>query len=143
MEVLECIKTRRSIRKYLDKPLPWELIANVMEAGRYAPSAGNLQNWKFIAVMSEGRRKAIAEASLQQYWMEQAPVHIVICSEPEKGEMHYGKRGKENYTIQNSAAAAMSASIRPPFHVEVRTKFHRLKVIRKRSPNRNGAPSRR
>ena len=108
MEVLEAIKTRRSIRKYLDKPIPWELIANVLEAGRYSPSAGNLQNWKFIAVMSEGRRKSIAEACMQQYWMEQAPVHIVICSEPFKGEMHYGKKGKEIYTIQNSAVAAMS-----------------------------------
>ncbi len=108
MEVLECIKTRRSIRNYLDKPVPWELVANVLEAGRYSPTAGNLQNWKFIAVMSDGRRKAIAEACVQQYWMEKAPVQIVICSEPEKGEMHYGKRGKENYSLQNCAGAAMA-----------------------------------
>ena len=94
MEVLEAIKSRRSIRKYLDKPVEWELIANILDAGRYAPCAGNLQNWKFVAVTDEGRKKSIAEACLRQLWMEQAPVHIVIFAEVEKFERYYGKQGK-------------------------------------------------
>jgi nitroreductase len=106
MEVLECIKTRRAVRKYLDKPVPWDPVSNIIEAGRYAPSAGNLQNWKFIVVLDEDKRKALAEAALKQFWMQTAPVHIVIIAEPYKAERYYGKRGERLYSVQNCAAAA-------------------------------------
>lgn len=105
MEVFECIRTRRSIRKYKDKQVPWDNIITIMQAGKYAPSAGNLQNWKFIVVKDDNKRKAIAEACLQQWWMEQAPVHIVVCGEPEKVERFYGTRGRRLYMIQGIAAA--------------------------------------
>lgn len=105
MEVFECIRTRRSIRKYKDKQVPWDNIVTIMQAGKYAPSAGNLQNWKFIVVKDDDKRKAIAEASLQQWWMEQAPIHIIVCGEPEKAERFYGARGRRLYMIQGIAAA--------------------------------------
>ena len=105
MEVLDCITSRRSIRKYLDKPVPWDIVSNILEAGRFAPSSGNLQNWKFIVVLDEDKRKAIAEAALKQLWMLKAPVHIVICAEPEKAKRYYGDRGERLYTVQNCAAA--------------------------------------
>jgi len=108
MDTLECIKTRRSIRKYLDAPIPWDLISNILEAGRYAPSSGNLQNWKFIVVLDKGRKENIAEACLKQSWMTQAPVHIVVCAEPKKAERYYGIRGERLYTVQNCAAVAMN-----------------------------------
>jgi nitroreductase len=106
MDTFECIKTRRSIRKYLDVPVPWDLVSNVLEAGRYSPSAGNLQNWKFIVVLEKGKREQIAEACLKQLWMIPAPVHIVICADPKKAERYYGMRGERLYTIQNCAAVA-------------------------------------
>ena len=81
METLDCIKSRRSIRKYReDKAVEFEKLARIIEAGTLAPSAGNLQDWKFILVVELAARKKIAEACLQQYWMETAPVHIVVCS---------------------------------------------------------------
>jgi|TARA_Y100000310_G_scaffold284075_1_gene306584 SagB-type dehydrogenase family enzyme len=105
MEVFEAIRTRRSIRKYKDKQVPWDNIVTIMQAGKYAPSAGNLQNWKFIYVKSDAKRKAIANACLQQEWMEIAPVYIVVVAEPEKAERYYGTRGARLYTIQGCAAA--------------------------------------
>lgn len=105
MNVLDCIKTRRSIRKYKDKQVPWDDIVNILQAGRMAPSAGNILNWKFIVVKDDGKRKAIAEACSQQWWMEQAPIHIVVVAEPEKCERFYGARGRRFYTLQNVAAA--------------------------------------
>ncbi|MBN1386643.1 nitroreductase family protein [Candidatus Woesearchaeota archaeon] len=106
--LIELIKTRRSIRKYQDRMVEWDKIVEVLDAGRYAPSAGNLQNWKFIVVTDEGSRKALAEASMQQYWMEQAPVHIVVCGLSHHAVRFYGIRGDKLYTIQNNAAAAMN-----------------------------------
>ncbi|MBW2996263.1 nitroreductase family protein [Candidatus Woesearchaeota archaeon] len=106
MELFNCIKTRRAVRKYLDKKVPWDLVSKVIDAGRLAPSAGNLQNWKFIAVDDDGKKEAIAEACVEQTWMAEAPIHIVVCSEPKVAERYYGTRGERLYSIQNCAAAA-------------------------------------
>jgi len=108
METQECIESRRSCRLYLDIPVEFEKLGNILNAGRVAPSAGNLQDWRFVLVTEEVMRKQLAEASMKQYWMEKAPVHIVVVSTPEKDERMYGKRGMELYTLQNCAAAAMS-----------------------------------
>jgi len=56
-------------------------------------------------VKNEAKRKAIAEASVQQHWMADAPIHIVVAGEPEKAERYYGTRGVRLYTIQGCAAA--------------------------------------
>jgi SagB-type dehydrogenase family enzyme len=105
MDVFEAIRTRRSIRKYKDKAVAWDNIVTIMQAGKYAPSAGNLQNWKFIYVKTDAKRKDIAKACLGQEWMEIAPVFIVVVAEPEKAERYYGTRGERLYTIQGCAAA--------------------------------------
>ena len=105
MNIFDCIRTRRSIRKYKDKQVPWDNIVEVLQAGKYAPFAGNIFNVKFIVIKSEGKRQAIAEACLQQYWMQDAPIQIVVVGEPEKAERFYGIRGARLYTIQGAAAA--------------------------------------
>lgn len=105
MDVYECILTRRSIRKYKPMPVEFEKIGYILEAGKAAPSSGNLQDWKFILVTDAGTRKLIAAACLQQHWMADAPIHIVVCAEIEKNKQFYGIRGERLYTIQNNAAA--------------------------------------
>lgn len=110
MDVLEAIKKRRSIRKYLDVGLEWEKMVQILEAGQHAPSAGNLQDWKFIVVTDKDVRKKIAEACLNQVWMETAPIHVVICSNPEKTIQYYGERG-EKYAIENCACVAMCMTL--------------------------------
>lgn len=105
MDVFDCIRTRRSIRKYKDKQVPWDNIVEILQAAKYAPFAGNIFNIKLIVVKSEEKRKEIAEACVQQYWMQDAPIHIVVVSEPEKAERYYGIRGARLYSIQGAAAA--------------------------------------
>ncbi len=48
--VEKVILERRSVRKYKDKQVPENLVRRVLEAGRFAPSAGNSQPWKFIVI---------------------------------------------------------------------------------------------
>ena len=107
MDVLEAIKKRRSIRKYLDVGVEWEKMIKILEAGQYSPSAGNLQDWKFIVVTEKDVKKKIAEACLNQVWMETAPVHMVVCSNPEKTIQYYGERG-EKYAAEDTACVAMN-----------------------------------
>jgi len=105
MSIQECIKNRRSIRKFLSVPVEAEKLGKIIDAARYAPSAGNLQNWKLILVTEQTKKRAVIDSCMQQYWMETAPLLIVVCGDPVKGDRFYGTRGKTLYTIQNCAAA--------------------------------------
>lgn len=106
MEVSDAIRKRRSIKRYLDIPVEWDKIGSICEAGGQAPSAGNLQPWKFIVVLNPANRRKIAEACFQQYWMQSAPVHIIVCAEINKMNRFYGLRGERLYSIQSCALAA-------------------------------------
>jgi len=101
MDALECIFTRRSIRRYLDVPIEFDKIATIIEAGARAPNAGDIQNWRFIVVTNEQLIKSLYNVCLQQPCVYNAKIVIVICSLPEEGEKFYGVRGKRLYSIQN------------------------------------------
>ncbi len=105
MEVAECIRTRRSVRDFLDTPVEKEKVGQILEAGKQAPSAGNQQTWKFILVREPGLRVQIANACVQQLWVGHAPVIIVVCAEVEKMKRFYEDRGEHLYSIQSCAAA--------------------------------------
>ena len=97
MDLIETIKTRRSIRRYIDKPVEQEKINEILECARFAPSSGNIQNSRLIIVTKEEKRKRIAEACLNQYWIQTAPVLIVICSDTKQIKRNYEKRGIKIY----------------------------------------------
>ncbi len=105
MDVDACIRGRRSCREYLDKNVPLDVVGDVLEAGTYAPSAGNKQNWQFIVVTDEDKRNRIAQLCKNQDWMIEAPVHIVICNDADAIKNNYPDRG-EIYATQNCAVAA-------------------------------------
>ena len=107
MDVEDCIKTRRSIRKFLDVRIETEKISQILEAGRMAPTAGNLQNQRIIIVTDEDLKKKIADAALQQYWIATAPAVLVVASDHEIQNLHYGKKG-ELYAIQSCPAVIMN-----------------------------------
>ena len=107
MSVENIIKERKSIRKYLDKKVSFDKIGKILEAGTYAPSSGNIQNWIFIIVRDKQKKEEIAIASLKQYWMTRAYAYIIICNNTEKVEKLYGDRGKL-YGTQNCALAAQN-----------------------------------
>ena len=105
MNSLEAINNRRSIRKYLEKPVEFEKITTILDAARKAPSAGNLQEWRFIIATDKNLIKDVSEYSLEQYWIQTAPLLIIVCSESEQAEAYYGLRGKRLYAVQDCAAA--------------------------------------
>ena len=73
MEFKDVIKTRKSIRKYKDKPVPREKIMQILESGRIAPSASNRQPWHFVVVENKDTIKKLAK----QEWAASAPAMIV------------------------------------------------------------------
>ena len=65
--MLDLIKTRRSTRKYQDRPVPRELIDQVVEAGRYAPSGGNNQTGHFLVVTDRAVLSRLAEIAQEAF----------------------------------------------------------------------------
>ncbi len=78
--VLEAIKKRQSVRSYQDKEIPEDVLQQVLEAGRLAPSASNKQCWKFIVVKDEDLRKKMVPACKNQKFVGEAPVVIAGCA---------------------------------------------------------------
>ena len=77
MDVKDAIRTRRSIRKFLNKPIPKEKMEKVLNAGRLAPSANNRQPWRFVVVLDEEKRRKLAQAAKNQEFVSEAPAVIV------------------------------------------------------------------
>lgn len=78
-DLLELIKTRRSVRSYLDRPVEREKVGALLEAMRWAPSGGNLQPWAFAVVQENcALREKISALSKYEEWMKEAPVLIAI-----------------------------------------------------------------
>lgn len=108
MDVFEAIKGRRSIRAYKDKDVPAEVVEKLIDAARWAPSAGNIQPWEFIVVRNPETKRKLAEAALGQYFIEEAPVVIVVCANEVRSAQGYGMRGKSLYCLQDTAAATQN-----------------------------------
>ena len=83
MDVLEAIRTRRSIRKFRPKPIPDEKLKTILEAGRSAPSAGNRQPWRFVVVKDLERKRTLAKAANNQMFIADAGVIVVALGDPE------------------------------------------------------------
>jgi len=103
--LLEIIKGRRSIRRFKPEKVPKEYIMLLLEAARWAPSAGNLQPWEFIIVTDESTKRKLMEAALYQEYVYEAPVVIVAVANIPRTSSYYGRRGEELYVIQDVAAA--------------------------------------
>lgn len=107
-QALQLIKSRASIRHFRPDPVPGELLTEIIEAARWAPSAGNLQSWHFYVVTGNDRRWCLGRAALHQNFVALAPVCIVVCAEPARSASTYRQRGRDLYCLQETAAATQN-----------------------------------
>lgn len=105
MDLLEAIKGRRSIRAFKNEEVSVEDVKRLVDAARWAPSAGNMQPWEFIVVRKPEIKKALVEAALGQDFIKEASVVIIVCANENSSSERYGVRGKSLYCIQDTAAA--------------------------------------
>ena len=80
MTVFEAIRRRYSCRLYEDQPVETDKLGRVLEAARLAPSAQNMQDWRFVVVTDKATRVKLAEAANNQMFIAGAGVVIVACS---------------------------------------------------------------
>jgi len=108
LEVFEAIKTRRSIRAFTKEEVSEEEVRKLIDAARHAPSAGNIQPWEFVIVKDPRRKRRLAAAALNEMFIEEAPVVIVVCANEVQSGLGYGARGVTLYCLQDTAAATQN-----------------------------------
>lgn len=105
LDVFEAIKKRRSIRAFAREDVSKEEVEKLLDAARHAPSAGNIQPWEFIVIRDFKIKRKLSMAALDQKFIEEAPVVIVVCANEMLSGRGYGSRGETLYCLQDTAAA--------------------------------------
>jgi len=80
MSLLDLILSRRSIRRYENKDIPEEVLQQILEAGRQAPSAANRQPIRFVIVKDQDILKNLCDNVITRF-VKKAPVAIVGCAD--------------------------------------------------------------
>ena len=80
MDVFQAIIQRYSCRSYDPRPIEPEKITKLLEAARFAPSARNRQDWRFVVVTDPDTKAKLSKAAYDQRSLIEAPVVIVACS---------------------------------------------------------------
>lgn len=80
MDFTTVIQTRRSIRSYDDCDIDDDVLDRVLDAARIAPSAVNIQPWRFVVVKDAATRSRLARLASEQNFVGDAPVVIVCCA---------------------------------------------------------------
>lgn len=128
---LELARTRRSIRRYLDKPVPHDLIEKILDAARWAPSAHNRQPWRFAIIERVETKHALASAMGKQLRADlerdgaaqdvieqdiarsyqritSAPIVIVVCVSMRDMDVYADTRRKKAEYLMATQSVAMA-----------------------------------
>jgi nitroreductase len=81
MELMESIRKRVSVRSFLDKPVPDEIIADMLDAARLVPTPGNSQGYIIGVVKDQVLKTRLAQAAGGQMWIAAAPVVFALCAD--------------------------------------------------------------
>ena len=110
IDVFNLLKSRRSIRIYQEKPIPQDLLLQILEAGRWAPSGANFQPWHFIVVTDPETRKRVGEVArfffIKSSFVGKAPVVLVLGFDTRKG-----KYGRYDVTLAGGNMMTMATSL--------------------------------
>jgi len=80
MTVIEAIQKRYSCRAYLEKPVEKEKLEKIFEAARHAPSAKNLQDWRFVATLDKDTKQRVADCTNHKDAFGKTGAIIAACS---------------------------------------------------------------
>lgn len=111
MDTLEAIRTRCSVRSFLDEEVPESELLTVLDAARQCPTAGNLQSWSVVVVKDQDTRRRLADAARGQRHVAEAPVSLVFVADRERSASRYGERGRTLYSLQDATIAATHAML--------------------------------
>ena len=107
MHVFDAAMNRLAVRKYEKKDIEDRVIGVMLHLATYANTPGNVQEWIFIVTRDVEIKTKLAKAALNQEWVKDAPVDIVLCADIKKSALKFGERGERLYAVESVASAAM------------------------------------
>jgi len=99
MDAMEALRTRRSCRKFLDREVDRQLVAQVVDAGRLAATARNEQPWEFVVVTNKAARRRIADLTEYGKFIADSPVCIAVMSKDTKYFLEDGSAATQNILV--------------------------------------------
>jgi nitroreductase len=108
MDALEALRTRRSCRRFLDKPIDRAIVEQVIDAGRLAATACNEQPWEFVCVTDPAMRARIAKFAEHGPFIADAPLCIVVMSKEWIFYMEDGAAATQNILVATHALGLAS-----------------------------------
>ena len=113
LTVWEAIKVRRSIRKFAPDDVPDEMIEQMLEAARLAPSGSNRQPWCFMVVKDQESKQALCRMCAEQKFIEEAPVVIVCFGDPERYSRKEAKKRRQEF-MESGVLETLSGRLADP-----------------------------
>lgn len=112
MDAFEALRSRRTIRRFEDRPLEPGLLTRILEAATWAPTSGNLQPWEFIRIVTPEVRSAVvattyggfSQSAPSQAWLGTAAELLVVCANVVRTSARYGPDGPAYARLDVAAA---------------------------------------
>jgi len=99
VDALEALKTRRSIRRYKKQAVPRELIEQIVDCARYAPTAVGKQPWEFVAVTERPTLKGLADLTDYGKFIAEAGCCIAVFCQDTKYYLEDGSAATQNILL--------------------------------------------
>ena len=123
MDCIEALKTRRSIRAYTGEPVSREVIEDIIDCGRLAATAINIQPWEFVAVTEREMLRSLAAATDYGGFIAEAAACVVVLCKDTKYYLEDGCNASQNILVAARAhglGACWVAGEKKPYAEKVR-----------------------
>lgn len=110
MDAYTCIRTKRDTRAYRSDPISDETLHRILQAGRMAGSAKNLQPCRFVVIRDEGRKKELAACGQFAAYIPTAPLVVAVVI-PEDGRTFDAGRSAQNMMLAAWAEGITSCPV--------------------------------
>jgi nitroreductase len=122
MDAIEVLKTRHSVRAYSEQPVPLGVIEDIVDCGRLAATANNVQPWEFVVVTSAATRRKMAESTDHGRFITGAPVCVVVLCQATKYYLEDGSAATQNILLAARAhglGACWVAGDKKPYAADI------------------------
>ena len=122
MDAIEVLKTRRSVRAYKGEPVPRKVIEDIVDCGRLAATAVNIQPWEFVVVTDARMLRRIATATDYGKFIADAPMCVLVLCRDTKYYLEDGSAATENILLAARAHGLGScwvAGDKKPYAAEI------------------------
>jgi nitroreductase len=99
MDAIEVLKSRRAVRAYSGEPVPRKIIEDIIDCGRLAATAINIQPWEFVVVTAPAMLRRVAEITDYGKFIAGAPACVVVLCQDTKYYLEDGSAATQNILL--------------------------------------------